>query len=149
MSTGRKIAEGMAEFAQGLFSAGTNNARKKMAGRAASKIINEGGAASKRAAIREGYKIADQMMKKDTYKMGEAIGNAKLFSGIADSFKEKELGATAFEAIKKGHMVNGNYSAKKIAGTAFTVGVAGRVATGGGLYRDRYGNFNLPGVPFI
>ena len=45
----------------------------------------------------------------------------------------------------------GEYSldAKKIAGTYMGLSVAGRVVTGGGLYRDRNGNFNLPGVPFI
>jgi hypothetical protein len=29
------------------------------------------------------------------------------------------------------------------------VSAAGRVATGGGLYKDRYGNRNLIGVPFL
>ena len=27
--------------------------------------------------------------------------------------------------------------------------MAGRVVTGGGIYRDKNGNVNLPGVPFI
>lgn len=40
-------------------------------------------------------------------------------------------------------------SKTKVAGTAAAVGVAGRVASGGGLYRDRYGNVNVPGVPFL
>lgn len=57
------------------------------------------------------------------------------------------------KALKLGHsdMVNGKpqLSAKKVAGTAVGVGLAGRVVTGGGLYRDRYGNVNVPGVPFI
>lgn len=59
-------------------------------------------------------------------------------------------------AIKQGHKKIGpngkpidEYDMGKIAGTAFSVGVAGRIATGGGLYRDRYGNTNLPGIPFI
>lgn len=37
----------------------------------------------------------------------------------------------------------------RVAGAAFGVSMAGRVATGGGLYRDRYGRVNVPGVPFI
>ena len=40
-------------------------------------------------------------------------------------------------------------SKRKVAGTMATAGIAGRVATGGGLYRDRYGNINIPGLPFI
>lgn len=57
-------------------------------------------------------------------------------------------------AIKQGHQKIGadgkaQYDMGKIAGTTFSVGVAGRIATGGGLYRDRYGNTNLPGIPFI
>lgn len=57
-------------------------------------------------------------------------------------------------AVKKGHQKIGpdgktQYDMGKIAGTTFSVGVAGRIATGGGLYRDRYGNTNIPGVPFV
>lgn len=55
------------------------------------------------------------------------------------------------KSIQKGHMkADGKtYDMGKIAGTTFSVGVAGRIATGGGLYKDKYGNTNLPGVPFI
>lgn len=57
-------------------------------------------------------------------------------------------------AIKQGHQKMGpdgklQYDMGKIAGTTFSVGVAGRIATGGGLYKDKYGNTNLPGIPFI
>ena len=36
-----------------------------------------------------------------------------------------------------------------IAGAYIGVSSAGRIATGGGLYRDSDGNFDLMGVPFI
>lgn len=59
-------------------------------------------------------------------------------------------------ALKQGHKkvdakgnLTDNYDMGKIAGTTFSVGVAGRIATGGGLYKDKYGNTNLPGIPFI
>lgn len=58
-------------------------------------------------------------------------------------------------AIKNGHSVFDEdigeryLNPKAVAGTAMAVGIAGRVATGGGLYRDQYGNFNVPGIPFI
>lgn len=37
----------------------------------------------------------------------------------------------------------------KIAGSYIGVAAAGRIATGGGLYRDGNGNTNLIGVPFV
>ena len=52
-------------------------------------------------------------------------------------------------AIKKGHMTGDKVDMKKVAGTYVAASVAGRVATGGGLYRDKDGNVNLPGIPFI
>lgn len=36
-----------------------------------------------------------------------------------------------------------------VAGTYVGASVAGRVITGGGLYRDSTGNVNIPGIPFI
>ena len=75
--------------------------------------------------------------------------------GIRESIKSyKKMGdneKSIIGAIKDGHKNadKTGYDMGKIAGTAFTVGVAGRIASGGGLYKDRYGNTNLPGVPFI
>ncbi len=101
------------------------------------------------------------------YKAGAATGKF-LFGGIVDSVgnmtkKEGAMGLT--ESIKRAHMTKitdpkmakelgkkvGEYrvDAKKVAGTAIGISMAGRVATGGGLYRDRNGNFNIPGLPFI
>lgn len=37
----------------------------------------------------------------------------------------------------------------KIAGSYIGAGVAARVVTGGGVYKDRNGNTNLVGVPFV
>lgn len=149
MSKGRRIAESMLELASGIASAGSKNPRRAMAKSGAARVLSEGVTKNKRVALKAGYEAADKIMQKDTYKMGAAIGNAKMFGGIAGTFKARESGATALNAIKQGHTVNGHLSATRIAGTAATVGLAGRVVTGGGLYRDRYGNFNLPGVPFI
>lgn len=43
----------------------------------------------------------------------------------------------------------GQLNVGKIAGSYIGVGVAARVATGGGLYKDRNGNTNVAGIPFI
>lgn len=111
-------------------------------------------------------------LTKDTtgYKIGNFVGG-----GIRDSIKDyskakeiyeaakktkkteealEKLKPSIVEAVKNGHSTidskgNRKYDVKAIAGTAFTAGVAGRVVTGGGLYRDRYGNVNVPGIPFI
>ena len=104
------------------------------------------------------------------YKLGNFVGGG-IRESVRDYNKAKEvyeaakktkkteealekLKPSVIEAIKNGHSTidskgNRKYDAKAIAGTAFTAGVAGRVVTGGGLYRDRYGNVNVPGVPFI
>ena len=44
---------------------------------------------------------------------------------------------------------DGSMNVGRMAGAVVTAGVVGRVATGGGLYRDRNGSFNVPGIPLI
>lgn len=61
---------------------------------------------------------------------------------VTDAKMAKELGVEVGSNISK-------LSGKKIAGTAIGIGLAGRIVTGGGIYRDKNGNTNLPGVPFI
>lgn len=61
---------------------------------------------------------------------------------ITDAKMAKELGVKVGSNVTK-------LSGKKIAGTAIGIGLAGRVVTGGGIYRDQHGKANLPGVPFI
>lgn len=86
--------------------------------------------------------------------IGAQAGNF-IGSGTRDSIsKYKNMNQndkSVIKAIQEGHKKadGSGYDMKKIAGTAIGVGVAGRIATGGGLYRDRYGNVNVPGIPFI
>ena len=83
-------------------------------------------------------------------KAGNFIGSGTRSS--IDAYKQMgQNDKSILKAIQQGHKkADGpGYDMKKIAGTAVGVGVAGRIATGGGLYRDRYGNVNVPGVPFI
>lgn len=73
------------------------------------------------------------------------------FGGIKDSYDNIRTGQQGFfEAIGNAHMNDdGSLNARRIGGTFMTVSAAGRIASGGGLYKDRYGNPNLIGVPFI
>lgn len=86
--------------------------------------------------------------------LGAQAGNF-IGSGTRESVsKYRQMDAkekSVIKAIQEGHKKadGSSYDMKKIAGTTVGIGVAGRIATGGGLYRDRYGNVNLPGVPFI
>ena len=78
------------------------------------------------------------------FRLGDAIGG-----GIRDSYRSLKAGKGVSNALKAGFTKGGNVRMDRVAGAAFAVGAAGRVATGGGLYRDRYGRVNVPGVPFI
>ena len=69
--------------------------------------------------------------------------------GIQDTYQNVRNGQGVFEAIGNAHMKDGKVDLAKAAGTFMTVSAAGRIASGGGLYKDRYGNPNLIGVPFI
>lgn len=86
------------------------------------------------------------------YKKAKAVYEQAIASGQKDAAKFTPKITTA---LKKGHGAyddTGKYigiSGMAVAGTAVSAGIVGRVATGGGLYRDRYGNVNVPGVPFI
>lgn len=74
-------------------------------------------------------------------KFGEAIKTAH-----KSVVKDANGKAIINKATGKAEM---KYNAGKIAGSVMGVSMAGRVVTGGGLYRDKNGNVNLPGIPFI
>lgn len=71
--------------------------------------------------------------------------------GIMDTHKNvTEGGQGIFEAIGNAHKNDdGSINWRRAAGTFMTTSAVARVASGGGLYKDRYGNPNLIGVPFI
>lgn len=90
---------------------------------------------------------------RDTVKGMSVAGGKKGFVNAVKSAHKETVkitdAAVAKQLGKKVGETTSAYSAKKIAGTAIGLGVAGRVVTGGGLYKDANGNFNLPGVPFL
>ena len=83
------------------------------------------------------------------YKIGDALGG-----GARDayrSYKKKGDINTALKAgfTKKAADGTSKVRMDRVAGAAVSDSAVGRVATGGGLYRDRYGRTNIPGLPFI
>ena len=59
-------------------------------------------------------------------------------------------GGPFWDTIKGAHTdADGNYKWGRIAGTYMAGSAALRVVSGGGLTRDRNGNPNFPGIPFI
>lgn len=90
-------------------------------------------------------KTFEQNGKAGKYTTDEALKKAKenLFDQRPSVINSLKMGHTVVEGGER------FLNPKAVAGTAMAVGIAGRVATGGGLYRDQYGNFNAPGIPFI
>lgn len=70
--------------------------------------------------------------------------------GSIDSYKNYKSGMGIIDSVAKAHQnEDGSVNMMKAAGTFMTMSAAARVASGGGVYKDRYGNPNLIGVPFI
>ena len=82
------------------------------------------------------------------YKIGDALGG-----GARDAYRSYKKKGDINTALKAGFTktVNGESKVRmdRVAGAAVSASAVGRVATGGGLYRDRYGRTNIPGLPFI
>lgn len=71
-------------------------------------------------------------------------------TGIRGTLGAIKEGKSFTNAVKGAYQTaEGGLNYKAIAGTYVGASLAGRVATGGGLYRDSTGNVNAPGIPFI
>lgn len=85
-------------------------------------------------------------------KLGEKAGQYvdDFFGGITDTYNNVAGGGDFLDSFKKAHQnADGSVNMKRAAGTFVAASAAARVASGGGVYKDRYGNPNLIGVPFI
>lgn len=79
---------------------------------------------------------------------GGVEGVGRLLNGEGFS----EAARNTFAASKKevnGKQVVDKWNNKKIAGSVLGAAAIGRVASGGGAYKDGNGNTNLIGVPFV
>lgn len=146
MAKGAKIASNMLDFA-----AGVNHGLRPTASKAGMKALNK-----------TSQQAAKQVLESTTGKAGQKFAtgalNNTMTTGIASTIKNLDAskGVTFKQAFKSAHSIADStveggtrMSKRKLAGTAASAGIAGRVASGGGLYRDRYGNVNVPGLPFI
>lgn len=137
---------------------GMQNAVNKAVGAATKKGLG----ADKTKAIAENV-INRQMAKNSTaFKLGDAVAG-----GVRDAMRSRKAGHDIKTALQAGFTRKvggewqqvGNVMKKvggerqirmdRVAGAAFGAGLAGRAISGGGLFRDRYGRVNVPGVPFI
>lgn len=168
MSTvNKKISESigvkMMNFAEDVFIGMTKPTAKDLAFSYGEKMFKHGAAIGPQGlnSLEKAYE--KKLVESSTrlgYKMGDFLGG-----GIRNSVKDYKAADAAYQAgktknkasiikaIENGHTTieNGKrvINGKAVAGTGVALSVGGRVATGGGLYRDRDGNVNLPGIPFI
>ena len=144
MAGGAKIAKNMLNFAAGL-----NESLRPVASKAGREALDA-----------NSRKAAQQVLNSSAGQFGAKVGNKAMnntmTTGIAKTIHNMDGGMKFKQAIRSAHSIADDtvqggtrLSKRKVAGTVATAGIAGRVATGGGLYRDRYGNVNVPGVPFI
>ena len=144
MAGGAKIAKNMLNFAVGL-----NESLRPVASKAGMEALDK-----------SSRKAAQQVLESSAGKMGAKVGNKAMnntmTTGIAKTIHNMDGGMKFKQALRSAHSIADDtvqggtrISKRKVAGTMATASVAGRVATGGGLYRDRYGNINIPGLPFI
>lgn len=88
-------------------------------------------------------------------KSNKAINPISNFTGAIEGVGRFIAGEGAGEAIrntfakeiKDGKVTSWNHG--KIAGSFIGAAAAGRIASGGGVYKDGNGNTNLIGVPFV
>jgi hypothetical protein len=80
--------------------------------------------------------------------MGNRIGDA-VGGGIRDTVSGIKSGQKVSEALTNAYTHNGKTRMDRVAGTFVGASAAARVATGGGLYKDRNGSTNIIGLPFL
>ena len=93
-------------------------------------------------------KEAFEQSQKNQFNFSD-FGN-KYFGGIADTYKGTKAGDGFWNSLQSAHKnTDGSLRWDRIAGTYAAAAIGSRVLSGGGLYKDKYGNTNLPGIPFI
>lgn len=136
----------------------------KIAANASQKGILKNG---KRIYGEEAYKQGEKFAKNKintanslSYLIGENLGGGfrdtyKTFKSLDDTGFKDKMKAGLDKGFKKniydeaGKVTGREVDPFKVAGASVSAGVAIRIASGGGLYKDKNGNTNIPGIPFI
>ena len=77
-------------------------------------------------------------------KIGDAV-----WGGVRDTAASVKGGKTVSEALAMGFKDGDKLKMDRVAGTFVAGSAAARLATGGGLYKDRNGSTNIIGIPFL
>jgi hypothetical protein len=77
-------------------------------------------------------------------RIGDAVGG-----GIKDTYTGIKSGRGISRSLNDAYMNGDKLRMDRVAGTFIGASAAARVATGGGLYKDRNGSTNIIGLPFI
>lgn len=78
------------------------------------------------------------------------IANGMLSGLYATGYNMTKGGLNPLQAAKLAHMKeDGRWNYGAIAGSYIAAATAYRIASGGGVYRDKDGNVNMIGIPFI
>ena len=98
-----------------------------------------------------GYQVGDMIGGGVRSAMRSRRGGHDIKTALSSGFTKKVGGEITSLGNGKFKRVGGESQINlgRVAGAAFGVSAVGRIATGGGMYRDRYGRINVPGVPFI
>lgn len=102
---------------------------------------------AQRTASLNGVKI-DRVAGIKNPTLGNRIGDA-VGGGIKDTYTGIKAGQSFSQALSGAYMNGDKLRMDRVAGTFVGASAAARVATGGGLYKDRNGSTNIIGLPFI
>ena len=80
--------------------------------------------------------------------LGNRLGDA-LGGGFKDTYTALKSGGGLGRSLNAAYMNGDKLRMDRVAGGFVTASAAARIATGGGLYKDRNGGTNIIGLPFI
>jgi hypothetical protein len=96
-------------------------------------------------------RVSQQVVQNNS--IGAKLGD-NMIGGYRDTIKGMKGKPLSINNVKTAanaafRNADGSMNTGKVIGAAATASVAGRVLSGGGLYRDKYGDVNIPGLPLI
>lgn len=89
-------------------------------------------------------RINNGMKVNTAQNIGDFLGG-----GTRETIKNMKNGDSFGKALKNAHTKDGKIDMKRVAGTYVAASATGRIVSGGGLTKDKNGNNNIIGIPFI